>query len=480
MKRTTAEVKKNLKLVLIGNGMTGFKFCEKYIKYKLFKKYDLTVFGEENLPAYDRVNLTKFFELDSPQQLCLAPASWYSQNKINLITGDPIVEINREEGTVRSLSGRIEKYDKLIFATGSNAFVPPLGGFHLKGVFVYRTIEDLRQIKALMPTIKKAIVIGGGILGLEAARALLNAGLSVTVVEAAAYIMSRQLDQEAAKILSDSLKKLGLTIVTGAQTRQIIGGAGVEGIELDSGEIIPANMVVISAGIRARDELAKATGLEVNPRGGIVVDEYTQTSDKNIYAIGECAFSLGKIWGLAAPCFEMADILASRLANIFKAFSGNSMFSKLKILETKVAFFGDSLGENQTCFPAIYKDEQRGIYRRVNISPDGKYLLGGTLLGDISGFSALLQLYRNKTKIQGSPESLVSEASFTGLTKISDLPDTATICICEQVSKGTITDAIRSDKLTRLDQVKASTGAGTGCESCASVIEELLEEMAKV
>lgn len=238
-------------------------------------------------------------------------------------------------------------------------------------------------------------------------------------------------------------------------------------------------MVVISAGIRARDELANAAGVEINPRGGILVDEYTQTSDKNIYAIGECAFSLGKIWGLAAPCFEMADILAARLANIFKAFSGNSMFSKLKIMETKVAFFGDSLGAVPVCSQVICRDIEQSIYRRIDISADGKYVLGGILLGDISGFSTLLQMYRNKTKIQVPPESLVSEASFTGLTKISDLPDAATIYICEQVSKGTIAEVIKSEGLTRLDQIKASTGAGTGCESCVSLIEELLEECLK-
>lgn len=474
MKRTTAEVKKNLKLILVGNGMTSFKFCEKFLKYKLNRKYDLTVFGEEGYAAYDRVNLTKYFEVESEQELCLAPISWYGENKITLTLGDPIIEINREGKWVKSKSGCVASYDKLIFATGSSAFVPPIEGINLDGVFVYRTINDLQAIRQRLAKAKKAVVIGGGILGLEAARALLNAGIHTTVIEMAPHLMPRQLDAHAAAILKEKLKALGLHVQVNSQTKAITGNGKIESISFSDGSAIDADLLVISVGISPRDELAKAAGLKVGTRGGIEVNDYTLTSDENIYAIGECALALGKMWGLATPCFEMADVLASRLAGIYKAFSGDVLFTRLKILEVQVAYFGDGLGEKGLHDQVVYTDQDAGIYKRINISKDGKYILGGILLGDTSDYATLLQQTRNKTRINGRPEDLIGKRKADNSCKMLNWPDSTIICLCEQVSKGAILEAIENEHLMRLDQVKAATDAGTGCEGCTSILEEML------
>ncbi len=476
MKRTVIEIPKKLKLVLIGNGMAGYKFCEKFIKYKLSKKYDLVVFGEEHYPAYDRVNLTSYFIKHSAEELYMAPFSWYAENKIALRKGEKVVEIAKSEKWIRTNNGVIEKYDKLILATGSFPFVPNVAGIKLKGVFVYRTIDDLDEIKSFIPVAKKAIVIGGGILGLEAARALLHEGLNISVVEISSQLMPRQLDIPAGKILLSSLNNLGLKVIFKKEITNFEGEQEVKYVKFSDGSQQDADMVIISAGIVPRDELAKNAGLKIGDKGGIVVNDHTLTSDPNIYAIGECALMHNRIWGLAAPCFEMADVLAARLSGIFKVFCGDVVFSKLKVVETDVVSFGDSLAPIESGDAFVQLDEVTGVYRRINISKDGKRLLGGILIGDISGHANFLQIMRNKGWLNITPKELIENLSGASGPKIMDLPDSTKICMCEDVSKGEILESIRNHNIKKLEVVKKMTKAGTGCESCICVVEELLHE----
>lgn len=470
MKRTTIEPTAKKKLVLVGNGPAGFKFCEKFVKYRLGRQYDLVVYGEEQHPAYDRINLTRLFTAKAPSQLYLAPAAWYANNKITLKTGQQVSAINRTEKQIQLANGATEQYDTLILATGSAPFVPPIAGCDQPGVFVYRTVDDLAAIQAYIEAGQHAVVIGGGILGLEAARALVQEGLVTTVVETAPHLMPRQLDKTGAGILQQQLEQLGLRVHCGKQAQTVT----TAGITCTDGSTLVANVVVISAGIRARDELARDCGLPVGATGGIIVNNFNLTADEHIFAIGECALSDGKIWGLAAPCYEMAEVVAARLAKIYKVFSGHLPLTKLKVMDVQVASFGDAIGI-QPHTAHIFSTGS--VYKRVNISPDGKYVLGGMLVGEAGDAARLFHLQRNHVKITGEPAELVAPQASTGAEKITSLPNDTLICLCEGVCKGDIVAAIRENNCTRLDEVKKDTGAGTGCESCTSLLEDLLAEL---
>lgn len=470
MKRTTIDPVKKKKLVLIGNGPAGFKFCEKFVKYRLGKQYDLVVYGEEIHPAYDRIHLTDLFAGGPAEKLYLATPAWYAQHKITLKTGQRITAIDRSAKLLTCDTGAAELYDTLVLATGSVPFVPQWADTALPGVFVYRTLEDLKAIQAHMKKGRRAAVLGGGILGLEAARALLTGGLHTSIVETAPHLMHRQLDAEGAATLCRQLEALGLHIHCGKQAQHISG----EGISCTDGTFIPADLVVISAGIRPRDELARACGLNTGAAGGIVVNNYNLTSDENIFAIGECALADGKIWGLAAPCFEMAEVAAARLAKIYKVFGGHLPLIKLKVIEVNVASFGDTLGL-QPHTPHV--DSGAGVYKRINLSPDG-YVLGGIFVGDTAGSARLFHMQRNRVKITGDPAALIAPGAGAA-EKITSLPGNTVICLCEGLCKDAIVADIRENNLSRLDEVKRTTGAGTGCESCTSLLEDLLEEMLK-
>jgi len=477
MKRISVEKPHKQKLVLIGNGMSGFKFCEKYLKYRVDKRYDLVVFGQESHPAYDRVNLTRYFNDPTAENLYLASSEWYSGKNIVLHTNEKVIEINRTEKWLKTSKGTVEKYDKLIFATGSKPFIPPIKGTDLKGVFVYRSLDDLAAISLQIKKSKKAVVIGGGILGIEAAGAIQREGMEVTVLEMNACIMNRQLDAAGAGILQQTIESKGIQILVNQSIASISGIEKVENIRLSDGTELKADLVVVISGIRPMDELARLSGIEVAESGGILVNNFGLTSDENIYAIGECVNSFGRNWGLALPCFEMAEVLAARLGGIFKAFSGEELFTQLKYPELKMTCFGDVLCKNNVAQIITFTDKKTGIYKRINISADGKYLLGGILIGDTSDFSALLQMTRNKTVLEEDPEKLIDGSLSKSAIGILDWPEETKICLCEGITKRTILSAIRQQKITRVDEIKMYTGAGTGCESCTSVLEEILEAL---
>ena len=307
-------------VIVVGNGMVGFKFCEKLLAKST--QFNIIVFGEESRPAYDRVHLSEYFNGKTADDLSLSSIDWYRTKGIQLYLGDPIQEINRENKTVHSLHGIRLNYDYLVLATGSSAFVPDIPGVEKDGVFVYRTIEDLELIQSYAAKAKSAAVMGGGLLGLEAAKALLDLGIPEThIIEFAPRLMPRQIDSLGSALLQSKLKKLGLQIHLNTATNQIHGAEKIETLQFSDGTSLHLDMLVISAGIRPRDELAKLCQLEVGTRGGIVVNDQLQTTDPNIFAIGECALFNGMIYGLVAPGYEMAEVVASYLCSVQKAFT---------------------------------------------------------------------------------------------------------------------------------------------------------------
>lgn len=463
-------------IVVIGNGMVGYKFCEKLITKT--DAYQLIVFGEEPRPAYDRVHLSEYFNGKTAEDLSMSPAEWYKQNNITLHLNNPVQEINRTDKTVHSLKGSVQKYDYLILATGSSAFVPDIPGIEKEGVFVYRTIEDLELISNYASKARNGAVMGGGLLGLEAAKALLDLGIKEThVIEFAPRLMPRQIDQAGSNMLQMKLKELELQIHLNKSTLNIAGDGKIEALEFADETSLAVDMLVISAGIKPRDELARLSGLEIGTRGGVVVNDFMQTSDESIFAIGECALHSGMIYGLVAPGYEMADVVVAQLSEADKSFTGFDMSTKLKLIGIDVASFGDPFINNPDSKTILLEDTNKGIYKRINISNDGKTLLGGILIGDADDYNILLQNVKNKIALPENPEDLIlgtrGGASADG-SGVMSLPDDAMICSCESVSKGAICDAVKLDNITSLDGIKKCTKAGTCCGGCIPLVKDLI------
>jgi nitrite reductase (NADH) large subunit len=384
------------RIIVVGNGMVGYKFCEKLRSRD--KRTTLAIYGEEPRPAYDRVHLSSFFCGKSPDDLLMAPLSWYEENNVTLHTNELVTGIDTCAKTIRTHSGKVDHYDHLVLATGSGAFIPAIRGVERHGVFVYRTIEDLYQIMQYAKNIKRAAVMGGGLLGLEAAKALLDLGLQAHVVEFAPRLMPRQLDDAASAILAFKLSQLGINILTGKSTSSIEGSEKIEGLKFSDGSMLDIEMLVISAGIRPRDELAKSAGLQTHSRGGVLVNDQLRTSDKSIFAIGEVAVHNNMIYGLVAPGYDMAECVVRQvLHEPVKLFQGYDMSTKLKLIGVDLGSFGDSFGETPGSFPITFQDKRNGVYKRINISEDGKHLLGGILVGDASQYNLFHQMVVNKT-----------------------------------------------------------------------------------
>jgi nitrite reductase (NADH) large subunit len=464
------------KVVIIGNGMVGYKFCEKLIAKQSNIAFELFVFGEEVRPAYDRVHLSEFFAGKTGDDLLMADANWYNENNIKLYLGDPVQSIDREAKTVHSYRGITQSYDCLILATGSGAFVPPIPGVEKHGVFIYRTIEDLEMMTAYAKKARVGAVIGGGLLGLEAAKAMIDLGITDThVIEFAPRLMPRQIDDAASLILKAKLETLGLKIHTNKSTSEILGEDRITGMQFADDTKIEVDMLVISAGIKPRDELAHLCGLEVGHRGGIVVNEKLQTADESIFAIGECALYNGMVYGLVAPGYEMAEVVASNLVGGDKEFNGFDMSTKLKLIGVDVASFGDPFASGANVRSIVFEDTMKGIYKRVNVSEDGKELLGGILLGDAEQYNMLLQTCKNKTVLPPNTEDIILGArGGESEAGIMNLPDEALICSCEAVSKGAICTAVTQQQITTIDGMKKCNKAGTGCGGCVPMVKDLI------
>lgn len=464
------------RIIVVGNGMVSYKFCEK-LKSKT-ESYQITIFGEEPRRAYDRVHLSEYFSGKTAEDLSMSTASWYEDQGITLFLSNPIVKIDRKFKLVYAADGLSYSYDYLVFATGSAAFVPNIPGIDKDGVFVYRTIEDLELIEAYARKAKSGAVIGGGLLGLEAAKALIDLGIKEThIIEFAPRLMPRQIDTAGSDMLKSKLTALGLQIHLNKNTAAISGGDQINALEFADDTKLATDMLIISAGIKPRDELAKACGLETGARGGIVVNEKMQTSDPSIFAIGECALYDGMIYGLIAPGYEMAEVLASNLTEISKEFAGFDMSTKLKLIGIDVASFGDNFIDEPDCRTIVFENKHKGIYSRLNVSNDGQHLLGGILIGDATAYNMLLQTVNNKIVLPENPEELLfgsrsgAEAAGSGIT---GLPDAALICSCEGVSKGDICNAVSNEQCENLDDIKKCTKAGTGCGGCIPMVKDLL------
>ncbi len=474
--------KRQKTVVVIGNGMVGHRFCERLAEFDAGRDYKIVTFCEEPRPAYDRVNLTKYFEHRTAEKLALGTVDWYAQNGIDLFVGDRATEIDREARVVRSARGQEVPYDFVVLATGSAPFVPPVPGIDKKGVFVYRTIEDLEQIIAYGKGVRKAAVIGGGLLGLEAAKATFDLGLETHVVEFLPRLMPRQIDEAGSKVLVGKIHALGVQIHLNKNTKEVLGNGKVEGMLFADGVELDVKMIVVSAGIKPRDDLARACGLTIGPRGGVVVDDSLRTSDPDVFAIGEVALYGGMIYGLVAPGYEMAELVAANLAGQARAFKGADMSTKLKLMGVDVASFGNCFADEKSSRAITYEDPFKGSYKKLVFNLDGTRLLGGILVGDASEYGTLSMLAKSEQALAMTPSEVLlgkgGEPRSAG-GALTSIPNDAQVCACNNVSKAQICDAIRGKNLCSVDEVKACTRAGTGCGGCLPLVVDLFKAQIK-
>lgn len=468
-------------IVLVGHGMVGQRFLEALAERGLTAAHRVVVLCEEPRPAYDRVALTSYFSGKTPEDLSMTDMAFIEREGIELHIGDPAETIDREAKRVTSRSGLVVDYDVLVLATGSYPFVPPVPNKDAQGCFVYRTIEDLLAIEEYASTRTTGAVVGGGLLGLEAAGALKGLGLTSHIVEFAPRLMPVQVDEGGGAALLRTIEDMGLSVHTGVGTQEIVVGedGAVTGMKLSDGSELAADLVVFSAGVRPRDQLARDCGLSVGERGGIAVDEQCRTvNDPHVFAIGECALaSDGRVYGLVAPGYEQAETAAAAIAADEEAeeltFTGADLSTKLKLLGVDVASFGDAHGATEDCLDVVYSDSRSGLYKKLVIGRDGK-LLGGILVGDAEAYGTLRAFTGTVPPV--SPESLVLPAGAGGPVQLGPtaLPDTAIICSCNNVSKGTIRGAVTEHNCTTVPEVKKCTKAGTTCGSCVKVLGQLV------
>ncbi|MGB5081212.1 MAG: nitrite reductase large subunit NirB [Burkholderiales bacterium] len=472
-----------MKLVAIGNGMVGQRFLEQLVSRMNGASPEVTVFCDERRPAYDRVRLTSFLSGKSAADLSLVPAGFFEQHGITLRLGDKAVAIDRTRKLVRSASGHELPYDKLVLATGSYPFVPSVPGAEWPDCFVYRAIEDLEAIRAAAWRARVGTVIGGGLLGLEAAKALHDLGLETHVVEFAPRLMAVQLDDSGGRLLRRKIEALGVSVHVSRQTKEIVGGTGCRHkLLFADGTALETDITVFSAGIRPRDRLARAAGLSTGERGGIVVNDHCQTSDPDIYALGECALWNGRIYGLVAPGYQMAEVAARHLAGGEGApFLGADTSTKLKLMGVDVASIGDAHGATSNALNYVYTDEAAGVYKKLVISGDRKYLLGAILVGDADEYGSLLQMALNPLPLPEHPEDLILPAREGAAKKgpgVDLLPASAPICTCNGVSKGALCDAIAAG-CASLGALKKATKAGTTCGGCGPLVKQILDSELK-
>ncbi|HCM9138731.1 TPA: nitrite reductase large subunit NirB [Enterobacter cloacae] len=464
-------------LVVVGHGMVGHHFLEDCVNRNLHQQYQIVVFGEERYAAYDRVHLSEYFGGRSAESLSLVEGDFFARHGIELRLSQQIIAIDRDAHVVRTASGHEIHWDKLVLATGSYPFVPPVPGNTLPGCFVYRTLDDLDNIAAHAKGSRRGVVIGGGLLGLEAANALKQLGLETHVVEFAPNLMAVQLDNDGAAMLRKKIEALGVGVHTSKATTEIAATDDGLVLRFADGEQLDTDMVVFSAGIRPQDALARSSGLAIGERGGICIDTACQTSDKDIFAIGECALWEGKIFGLVAPGYQMARVAAAKLAGEEKSFTGADMSTKLKLLGVDVASFGDAHGRTPGALSYQWTHGPQQIYKKIVVSHDNKTLLGGVLVGDASEYATLVQMMLNGISLPKEPETLILPAFSGSAPKalgVAALPDSAQICSCHNVSKGDICQAV-SAGATEIGAIKQCTKAATGCGGCSALVKQVME-----
>ncbi|MED5602316.1 MAG: nitrite reductase large subunit NirB [Pseudomonadota bacterium] len=463
-------------LVIIGNGMVGHHLVKTLVEQGDASPWTIHVFAGENRPAYDRVHLSALFDDQTPEDLCLSPAQWYRDNRVTLHLNDEVVEIDRDHKTVITAGGVRQDYDALVLATGSYPFVPPIPGHDHEHCLVYRTVDDLDAIKRCAGNAKRGVVVGGGLLGLEAANALRLLGLETHVVEFAPQLMPVQLDETGGALLRKEVEALGVHIHTGMKTELIDAGEQhTLRMNFEGQAPLETDMIVFSAGIRPQDSLGRQSSLELGERGGIVVDNQCRTSDPAIFAIGECALWNNQIFGLVAPGYTMARTVAAVLNNQPGDFTGADMSTKLKLMGVDVGSVGDAQARTAGARCYRFQDEVAGVYRKLVVSEDQKYVLGAMLVGDCDAYDTLLQYMLNGIPLPDNPASLILPAGDAAPALGADaLPDGATICSCHNVSKGAINEALDGGCCS-LGDIKDATKASTGCGGCAALLKSVVD-----
>jgi nitrite reductase (NADH) large subunit len=472
-----------MKIVVVGHGMVGHKFLESLAESGI-QGAQVTVLCEEVRPAYDRVHLSEFFAGKTAEDLSVVEPGFFERTGFTLRLAARAASIERRNKTVTTIDGETLSYDKLVLATGSNPFVPPVPGRDRKDCFVYRTIEDLEAMTECGARSQKGVVVGGGLLGLECAKALRDMGLDTHVVEFAPRLMAVQVDEGGGRVLRSKIEEMGLHVHTQRNTVEIVDGATARHrMVFADGTHLETDMIVFSAGIRPRDELARQSLLAVGARGGIAIDSECRTNDPDIYAIGECAAWNDQTFGLVAPGYEMARVAARHIAGDTSAsFAGADMSTKLKLMGVDVASIGDAQGKTPHCRSYQYVDEVKQIYKKIVVSSDGKQLLGAVLVGDASEYGTLLQMALNGITLPADPEFLILPSS-DGKAKpglgVEALPDSAQICSCNNVTKGQICAAV-CEGATDIGKLKACTKAGATCGGCVPLVTQVMKaEMKK-
>ena len=468
-----------MKLVMIGNGMAGVRTLEELLKIAP-DLYDITVFGAEPHPNYNRILLSPVLAGEQTlDEIVLNPLSWYADNGITLHLGKKVVDINRTKRTVTSEDGTVVPYDRLLVTTGSNPFIPPVPGNDLEGVIAYRDIADTNTMIDAATRFKHAVVVGGGLLGLEAANGLMLRGMSVSVVHLAPWLMDRQLDSVAGKLLQTSLEARGLSFLLGAHTEALLGddNGRVRAIRFKDGTEVPADLVVMAAGIRSNTQLAEKIGLHCNR--GIVVNDTMQTiTDPRIYSVGECAAHRGIAYGLVAPLFEQAKVCATHLAQFgIGRYQGSLTSTKLKVTRIDLFSAGNFMG-GEDCEEIVMSDPYGGVYKKLIIKDDK--LVGACMYGDTvdgSWYFKLLREGRSVADIRDKlmfGESNIGDVGHEGHSHAATMPDSAEVCGCNGVNKGAICKAIKEKGLFTLEEVRKHTKASASCGSCTGLVEQLL------
>ncbi|ANO34286.1 nitrite reductase large subunit NirB [Vibrio breoganii] len=470
---------KKQRVIVVGNGMVGHKYIETLLQQKR-DDIEIITFSEEPHLAYDRVHLTSYFT-GGAKELALADEGYYTDNGVKFVVSDKVVKLDTDAKQVITESGRIEQYDSLVLATGSFPFVPPIPGNDGDHCHVYRTLEDLDGIEESSKLSQSGVVVGGGLLGLEAANAIQELGLETHVVEFAPRLMAVQLDDGGGALLRRKIESLGVSVHTQKATSEIVAGENARyRMNFADGSHLETDMIVFSAGIRPQDELAREANIEIGERGGIVVNDYCQTNLPDVYAVGECALWQNRIFGLVAPGYQMAKVAATHLLegeSEAASFTGADMSTKLKLLGVDVASIGEVHGQTPGAQSYTFSDEIDQVYKRLIVSEDGSKIIGAVLVGDAEAYGTLLQMKQNDMPLPSNPSVLIlpnvagEESAGMG---IDALPDSAVICSCFDVTKGDIKQAVQAGCST-MSALKETTNASTGCGGCSALAKQVLD-----
>ncbi|PKG56970.1 nitrite reductase large subunit NirB [Shewanella sp. GutDb-MelDb] len=465
------------KLVVVGNGMVGHHFVEQLCERQISQHYDVEVYGAEKIPAYDRVQLSKYFANGSADELMLTSQADYESKGIALHLGQQVSHIDTANKWL-TVNGEQTPYDKLVLATGSYPFVPPIKGNDRRDCMVYRTIDDLEAIEQAALNASSGVVIGGGLLGLEAANALSALGLKTHIVEFAPQLMSVQLNDKGGELLKQKIEALGLGVHLSKATEEIVDGETAQHrLKFSDGSFLETDMIVFSAGIRPQDTLARNSHISVGERGGIVIDDNCQTSVNDVYAIGECALWQQKIFGLVAPGYQMAKVALSQITPLMPGlsvapltFSGADMSTKLKLLGVDVASIGESRGFDKAQYVEL-SDVQAGVYKKLWLDETGLYLRGAVLVGNVDEYSLLLSQYLSGEALEEPAVTLLLADESAPLT----LKDNAIVCSCHQVTKADIVEQVIAGN-HQLAEVKSCTKAASGCGGCSALVQQIIDQ----